>query len=277
MDIIERIERDKPVFHWGGRQRWNAAPETLREIQASVRPGMRTLETGSGASTVVFAASGAHHTAISPTSDEHERIVAYLHSVGVDTSKLEFQAGFSDDVLPAICSDPERMSEWNSWFSDNLGTGAASDKENEDAGMELWKEETERSYDTIFLDGAHSFPYPVIDWHYSIRRLKIGGRLLLDDIPIPAVACVYRYMMSDPSWKRIKVLDKRVAVFELLSAPVAEDYTLQPYNRNADYGFLPLPQRAAMVTAFKANRLRKNLGQRLPGLREYWRRMRPQA
>jgi hypothetical protein len=272
MDIVTRLEKDKPSFHWGGRQRWNAAPETLREIQRSVREGMRTLETGCGASTVVFATNGAKHTVVSPTCDEHERVASYLRQVGVDTSNLDFQAGFSDDVLPMICHYPERMAEWSAWFSDHLGSKEPT--RDASADLELWKEENERSFDYIFLDGAHSFPYPIIDWHYSIRRLKIGGRLLLDDIPIPAVACVYRYMMTDPNWKRIKLLDDRAAVFELLSSPAPEDYTLQPYNRNPDYGFLPMPKRSYMVLAARADRVRHQLGDRMPGLREYWRKMR---
>src|SRR5262245_32523069 len=121
MSILDRLERDQPAFHWGGTRRWNALHGTLREIESSVNGNMRTLETGCGASTVMFAEKGAQHTVISPTRDEHERVRAYLAQVGIDSSRLRFEAGFSEEVLPRL-------------------------------GLE-------RCLDYVFIDGAHSFPY----------------------------------------------------------------------------------------------------------------------
>src|SRR4051794_26807395 len=197
MDIVERLEKDQPIFHWGGTRCWNAAPNTLREIQRSVRRGMRTLETGCGASTAVFAANGAYHTIVSPTHDEHERVRSYLDKIGIDSSQLTFEVGFSDDVLPRLSNYPDRMAEWDAWYASHLD---AIDTVPNDA---LFRPSNERYFDYVFLDGAHSFPYPIVDWHYAMMVLKIGGRLLLDDVHIPAVACVYCYMISDPSWKLV--------------------------------------------------------------------------
>ena len=269
--IVERLENDKPQFHWGGTQSWNAAPETLREIQRSVHKNMRTLETGCGASTVIFAAQGARHTVISPSRDEHQRVVVYLQDININTSQLHFEAGFSDDILPNICGYPERMAEWDLWFKDHFQSksDAGSSKD-----IDLWREKNERRFDFIFLDGAHSFPYPLIDWHYSIRELKIGGHLLLDDIPIPAVACVYRYMITDPCWKLVTILDNRAAKFELVAPPAPEDYTLQSYNRYPDFGFLPFHKRNYMLLSSEMRRMRGQLGEMMPGVREYWRRLR---
>jgi hypothetical protein len=74
MDIVDRLLRDCPMFHSSGTKRWDAVPGTLRAIRQLVRDGDRTLETGCGASTVIFAAAqGAHHTAISPDAEERFR------------------------------------------------------------------------------------------------------------------------------------------------------------------------------------------------------------
>jgi Methyltransferase domain len=235
-DIIERLKTDKPMFHGGGTRQWNALPEALREIQRAVRSGMRTLETGCGASTVIFAAQGARHTVISPTVDEHERVKAYLGTVGIDHSHLNFVAGFSDEVLPQICR--------------------------------------ERIYDYVFIDGAHSFPYPAVDWHYARKALKIGGQILLDDVPIRAVSCVYRYMITDSSWRLENVLDNRATVFRLVSEPAPEDHTLQAYNRFPDFAFASLPKKAYLTAASEAKRLRGRLGQRFPRVRARWQRWR---
>ncbi len=272
MSVVESLEMDLPVFHWGGTRRWNAAPETLREIQKSVRPGMRTLETGCGASTVVFAAGGARHTVISPTHDEHERVLAYLQKLQINASEESFEAGFSDDVLPRISNLPQRQQQWDAWCAAHFERDGWSGKESGNE-VKLWVEDVERDFDYIFLDGAHSFPYPVVDWHYAVRRLKIGGRLLLDDIPVPAVACVFRYMMTDPSWTLVKISDNRAATFELVSLPDPEDYTLKSYNRRPDFGFLPIHTRTYMTVADEIRRLRRQLGHQIPALRRYWQRI----
>jgi hypothetical protein len=105
-----------------------------------------------------------------------------------------------------------------------------------------------------------------------MNLLKIGGRMLIDDVPIPAVACLYQYMISDPSWKRVGVYDNRAVLFELVSEPAPEDWTLQPYNRHLYYGFEPPWRRALLRSASEFNRIRPALGARLPWLRQAYRR-----
>lgn len=240
MDIVARLLQDRPIFHSGGIERWDASPGTLRAIQRAVHDGTRTLETGCGASTVVFAAQGAHHTTISLIPDEHERVRDYLKQIGIDDSRLVSIVGWSDSVLPNLCT-----------------------------------EGTERILDVAFIDGAHGFPYPAVDWHYITRALKVGGKLLIDDIPIPAVAYVFRYMKSDPRWRLEAVLEERAAAFTLIHAPPPEmvDWTIQPFNNHWDYGFAPLPARARLTLSRETSRIRQWVGLRYPGLRRAWRRV----
>jgi precorrin-6B methylase 2 len=235
LDIVAQLLKDRPVFHQGGKTRWDALPGTLSAIQARVRQGSRTLETGCGASTVVFAAQGGRHTAISPDPREHERVRAYCDQIGVDHSGLELVAGFSDLMLPEMC--------------------------------------TSREFDGAFIDGAHAFPYPAVDWHYVTRGLKVGGWLLLDDIPIRSVAYVFRYMQSDPSWQLDEILDGRTAALTLVAEPAPEDWTLQPFNRRPDYSFAPLPQRVRLAATAEIGRLRGQIGDRYPSLRSAWSRL----
>jgi hypothetical protein len=241
VSIVPRLLNDRPVFHSGGTKRWDCLPATLEWIQQSVHDGDRTLETGCGASTVVFASGGAYHTAISPEAEEHRRVLAYCGEVGIDTSRLSFNAGFSDLVLPNLCRD--------------------------------------RVLDLAFIDGAHSFPFPAVDWHYVTRALKVGGHLLVDDVPIPAVACVLRYMQSDPSWRLDQVLDQRAACLTLVTEPAPEDWTLQAFNRRADYSFARPSTRARLVMSSEAARARRQIGDRFPQLRRTWQRLsgRPDA
>jgi hypothetical protein len=222
MNVIDRLLQDDPAFHGNGKDHFDASPGTLRAIQRWVHNGDRTLETGCGASTVIFTARGAHHTAISPHTDEHKRVQDYLKKISVDDNRLTLIAGSSDVVLPELCVD--------------------------------------RFLDIGLIDGAHGFPYPTIDWHYIGRALKLGGKVVLDDIQIPAVAYLFRFMRSDPNWHLEAVLDERAAAFTLCREPPTGEYwILQPLNNRLDYGFAPLPARARLI-------LKSKLEPRHPGL-----------
>lgn len=208
-------------------------------ISRHVRRGSRTLETGCGASTVVFAAAGARHTAISPSSGEHERIRAYCSETGIDDSELSFIESSSDRVLPSLAPD------------DPL--------------------------DVAFIDGAHSFPFPVIDWHYVTRRLRTGGILIMDDVNIPAVAVAYTAMRTDRgAWRLLSTADDRAAAFEKLrECPEGDNWKAQSFNSSyPDYSFAPLVRRTRLHLRHMARTVRSRLGSRFPLLRRLARRLR---
>ncbi len=237
-DTIERLRADRPAFHAGGGARWDSLPGTLEEIRRSVRPGDITLETGAGASTVVFAAAGAVHTAISPDAGEHERIRAYCRRAGVDDARLRFLAGHSEDVLPSL-----------------LGR--------------------ERTLDFALIDGAHAFPFPAVDWCYISRALRIGGRLLIDDITIPTVAPVFRHMLVEPNWRLDGVLDERAAVLTLIAEPAPGDWPAQRSNdRFPDFGYAPRFRRLELAARHRVVSLARHLAERAPALRRAYHRAR---
>jgi hypothetical protein len=236
-DVVERLVQDKPVFHSGGTRTWNAMPATLELIARQVAAGDRTVETGAGASTVVFAAAGAAHTAISPFGDEHKRIAEYCSGLGVETDRVTFVEGPSDRGLPGLVGG-ER-------------------------------------FDLAFIDGMHSFPAPVVDFHYVEQLLRPGGLLLLDDVPIPAVAVAFRFMRSSPDWDFVEFVDNRAAVFRKVGDADTEDnWRRQPFNRRyPDFSYLPLTEIGQRVRLAATERLpdaRRRLGQRFPALRETW-------
>jgi precorrin-6B methylase 2 len=237
-DIVQRLLADKPSFHLSGEARWDALPKTLDAIRTSTKPGDLTFEVGVGVSTVVFAACGADHTAVSPDPDEHERVRNYCEQAGVDDSRITFVVGLSDDVLPSVLS-------------------------------------RERTIDVAFIDGAHSYPLPVLDWYYITRSLKVGGKLLLDDIPIPAVAQVYRHMTLEPNWRLDGLFDDRAAALTLLAPPEPQDdWPSQPFNRGyPDFTFAPLPRRLWLRSGHRARIMRHAVGQRHPGLRRVYKRL----
>ena len=238
LDIVTRILTDKPSFHMSGIARWDALPQTLEAIVRSARPGDSTLEVGVGVSTVVFAASGANHTAISSDVTEHERVREYCHRIGIDDSRLNFVEGMSDDVLPSLLT-------------------------------------RERTLDMALIDGAHSFPLPVVDWHYVTRALKVGGKLLIDDIPVPAVMQVFRHMKLEPNWRLDGTFDDRAAAFTLIALPdPQDDWIRQPFNTGyPDYSFAGLPRQLYLEFAYRLAEIRSKAGQRYPSLRRIYKRI----
>jgi Methyltransferase domain len=238
LNIVERVLDDKPSFHLSGAARWDALPETLGAIARFAQPGDTTLEVGVGVSTVVFAACGANHTAVSCDPAEHERVREYCRQIGIDDSRLHFVAGMSDDVLPALLT-------------------------------------RDRTLDVALVDGAHSFPLPVVDWHYVTRALKVGGRLLLDDIPVPAVGQVFRHMKLESGWRLDGIFDDRAAAFTLIALPDKDDdWIRQPFNVDfPDYSFAGLPRQLRLQNAYRLKRMRRRAGQRYPVLRRIYKRI----
>jgi len=180
MDTISRIVTDVPQFHCGGETSWAVNENVLREIQSHIRPNFSTLETGCGASTVLFAALGCAHACITPSRDEADRVLEYAGKLGFATGKLRFLIGSSDDVLPGLPKD------------------------------EL--------LDFVLIDGAHRFPYPALDFHYVEQRMKIGSVLVVDDIQIKAVAMLDEFLKVEKEWKLISLL-QNTAFYRKIAEP----------------------------------------------------------
>ena len=185
--VIDELVVSQPAFHHDGGQEqvWSARRETLMCLAEITQMNHRTVETGTGASTVIFAAAGAIHTAISPMPREHRMVERYCVEHGISTDRLELIEGYSEDVLPSYYP--------------------------------------ETPFDVAFIDGKHSFPYPILDWHYIANSLKVGGTLVLDDIRAPAVEVLCRMMLADAGWQLEAAPDGEAAAFTKTADPAPGD------------------------------------------------------
>ncbi len=185
--ILEEIASSQPAFHHdaGQEQVWSARRETLKCLAEVTQTNSRTVETGAGASTVIFVAAGANHTAISPMPREHRMVEQYCREHGIPTDRLEQIEGYSEEVLPAYYP--------------------------------------KTPFDVAFIDGKHSFPYPILDWHYLTNSLAVGGTLVLDDVRAPAVEVLCRIMLADAGWRLRSAPDGEAAVFTKVAAPPPGD------------------------------------------------------
>jgi hypothetical protein len=155
------------------------------------KPGCRTLETGLGVSTVLFALWGCHHACV--VSDEAEVIACqqYLDLRGISSEAVTFHIGPSQKILP------------------NLSL---------------------QDLDLVFIDGCHGFPAPTIDWFYAASMLRADGVAVLDDIQLPQVRLgLFEFLNKDPRWTRTRRHPKWVAYQRRQSGGLGEEWEKQPF------------------------------------------------
>ena len=207
--VTDALRAEPPGLHGSGEY-WGLAWAALEWLERNLRPGWSTLETGAGASTVVFAAAGASHEAVTPDAGEEERIRRRCSELGVGTEGVTFRIGPSHEVL----------SRWHA-----------------------------RPLDLVLIDGAHGFPYPILDWWHVASHLRVGGTVLLDDAYLPAVAAIVDFARASDAWR----VDEAVSFRTARLTKLADDPP--PFLAGADaargrmrFAYLP-PHRRVVASA----------------------------
>lgn len=181
---LEKLIADKPRFHLSQGEltsSWSIQADTLQYIHSLLQPGMKTLETGCGQTTVVFALAGARHICIMPNSEEAERVKRYCIELGLKPD-ITFIIESSDAALSRGDLIPHDL-------------------------------------DFVLIDGAHAFPAPIIDWHYTAGKLRIGGIMCVDDYKMPSVKILSDYLrVEDEEWAFINAV-QNTAFFRKLREP----------------------------------------------------------
>lgn len=196
--VVDRILADPPVVHpmAAGADAemgvWSTDEACYRFIAERCAPGTRTLETGSGLSTVLLAALGAEHICCTAGQEEADRILDHCRTRGIDAGGLRFEVGSSSATLPPL----------------------------EAAGLER---------DLVLIDGSHAFPLPMVDWFYGAGLLVAGGTLVVDDVDLPAVRVLTRFLDQDPRWVALAGSSKWRAWRRERGGTLSEDWTEQPF------------------------------------------------
>ncbi len=177
---LQELLDDSPKLHRIGKVgvhvpiSYDLSDRALRLIDQNVDASSRTLETGAGISTILFAIKHTRHTCIVPESDLADRIKEYCRQKSVSAENVNFHLGRSENILPGLHTDP---------------------------------------LDLVLIDGQHAFPAPFIDWYYTARNLKVGGMLLIDDIQLWTGRVLKDFLNEEPEWRLIKELAGRTATF----------------------------------------------------------------
>lgn len=176
------------LLHAAGSAAWDIQPGVLALIEAHVRPGMTTLETGAGQSTLAFARAGAVHHAVTPSDDEAARIRAACAAANVPVEHLHFHLGYSQDVLPRLEPTP---------------------------------------LDFALIDGGHGFPIPAVDFAYIAPRLRPGAVLVIDDVDLWTGAMIVDFLKAEPAFAFMELQRGRTAVFHCRAPFTLREWTNQ--------------------------------------------------
>jgi predicted O-methyltransferase YrrM len=190
---LDAVLAEQPKLHKRGGQpiSWQLNDDVLRLIDAEARPDWRTIETGEGISTILFALKGTEHTCVTPNYPAVERIQAYCAEHDLSLDRVRFEVGGSQDVLPRLEATP---------------------------------------LDLALVDGGHGFPIPFFDYWYMSQRLRQGGLLIVDDVQLWTGYILKGFLESEPEWSVYRDWSPRTMVFrkEVDAIPYKE-WTMQPY------------------------------------------------
>ncbi len=166
--------------------------EVLTYLSKNITKNSKSLETGAGCSTLIFAYCGSHHTTITPSKSEIELIKKYAAKNEINLDKVIFVPQPSDQYLP---------------------------------GME------DSEFDMILLDGKHAFPWPIIDWFYTADKLKMGGLMIIDDAEMKSVSILIDFMKADPGWELVKNFSGKTIMFKKTRELIHDvAWHMQPYT-----------------------------------------------
>ena len=184
---LDRVLADPPTLH--GTTTYTLVSGALAWIDALPRP-LRSLETGCGLSTVVFALRDDEHICITPDASEPDAVRRYCDANGIDLGNVTFHIEPSETVLPSLQATPR---------------------------------------DLVLIDGSHAFPHVFIDYFYSASLLAVGGVLIVDDVHLWTGMILRSFLLSEPEWELETEWDGRTAAFRKTRELTSRDWFDQPF------------------------------------------------
>lgn len=174
------------------------SPRVLRAIVRHLAEldVQHSVETGSGASTLLFSRLSRDHTVFALDGGSGS-ITNVKSSTLFDPATTKFVEGPTQITLPAYL------------FGHRL--------------------------QAALLDGPHAFPFPILEYYYIYPHLDTGALLILDDIHIRSVHDFFRFLSADEMFRLITVVERTAFFRRTASAPFdpfGDGWPLQGYNKH---------------------------------------------
>lgn len=158
-------------------------------------PLEHSLETGSGKSTLLFSNISRHHLVFA--LDAGDSITCVKQSPLFNQSTVEYIEGPTQTTLPYYR------------FNHKL--------------------------DFALIDGPHGYPFPEIEYYFIYPHLKEGAILVVDDIHIPTIFNLFKFLMDDTMFEFLEIVNQTTAFFRRTTAPqfspTGDGWWEQEYNK----------------------------------------------
>ena len=193
--VLAEVVRIAPSLHKAGT--FSAA--TLHAIarHASVKPVEHSVETGAGASTLLFSHVSRNHTVFAMDAGT-DSIRAIESSPLLRRDVVRFVEGPTQVTLPLHA------------FTDRL--------------------------QLVLIDGPHGYPFPDLEYYYLYPHLDRDALLIVDDIHIPTITNLFDFISADDMFVFQEVVET-TAFFRRTNAPtfspVGDGWWTQRYNKRA--------------------------------------------
>jgi Methyltransferase domain len=199
--VLAEVTRIAPSLHRAGTFSARALEAIVRH--ASSAPVRHSVETGSGASTLLLSHLSEHHTVFA--------VDAGTGSIrSIETSPL-----LRRDVVTFV-EGPTQLTLPVHRFSNTL--------------------------QLVLIDGPHGYPFPDLEYFYLYPQLDPDALLIVDDIHIPTITNLYDFLCADEMFALQETVET-TAFFRRTEAPtfstIEDGWWMQAYNRAAYDGMPP--------------------------------------
>src|SRR5207244_7454660 len=117
-----------------------------------------------------------------------------------------------------------------------------------------------RPLDVVLIDGAHGFPYPVLDWWYAAPHLKVGGRMLIDDAYMPPVAALVDALRAQAGWEIAESVGYRTVIARKTGEGIPGwDWAGERIGGRMSFRYLPAAERAVAAVRHRVFSTRAGL------------------
>jgi hypothetical protein len=218
-DIFTAVKHAAPSLHKAGtfsEKQFDALLEHL-----SRRNIVNSIETGSGASTLLFSHLSQHHTVFA-LDDGNGSICNIQQSTLLRGENVTFVEGPTQKTLPAY--------------------------------------QFEERLEVALIDGPHGYPFPDLEYYYIYPHLRNGALLIVDDIHIRSIYNLFNFLKADKMFYLEQVV-KTTAFFTRTDAltfdPLGDGWWDQGYNQVPASPFMARHLIKRMLPASLVRQLRK--------------------
>lgn len=193
LQILAELRGLPDAWHTAGNLDRAALEAIARHLGSG--PVAHTMETGTGKSTLLLSHLSKKHKVFTLAGEHDNSYTTVVESPLLNRDNVEFVLGPTQITLPT-----HRFRE---------------------------------PLQFALIDGPHGYPFPELEYFYIYPHLETGALLVVDDIHIPSIFNLFRFLREDAMFDLLRVVGT-TAIFKRTDAPafppMEDNWWTQQYN-----------------------------------------------